>query len=179
MPIYEVSVEVHDGEHEYIQNNYVFCRDVDKAIKEVIELYEFNNKEYFRIYEHDPKTNKPIAWEGISDYRIYGIENAREAKLSVIGLSNNLDLTQLMHRPVLPLFSVDADWIWQYDNEIAYWWQQGDIVLEVLKNPVRFSSNDSCIKILYWSYFDFKDHVKEKQGLDYKLVKGKLENEDD
>jgi len=126
MPLYDVQVEIHDGEHEYNQHHYVFCKDIKEAQDAVIRDLSFNDKHFFNI-ETCPIGGEPISWiEVPPGYRIYKIGTIEEAKIRVLGLTSSLDLTELMHRPVLPLDTKSAEWIWSKGDCFEHWWDMGE-----------------------------------------------------
>jgi hypothetical protein len=175
MTIFCVQVTVHDGEHEYPFYEYVNTTSPEKARASVVKLYGFNKQsKNFKVIDHDVD-GMATQWEEQVGYRIYEIESVAPAMLHIDGITQTVDLSELMGRPVLPLFSKDTDWLWQKDNDVAYWWYMGDMVVEVLKLFHKISDNDSHISILYWSYFDLNKQAKAKEESGWKLTKGEID----
>ena len=174
MTIYDTVVSIHDGKAEYTQHHYTNTTSIEKAERSAIKNYGFNQKGHFNVHRRD-KDGNPDVWEERLGYRLYELEGTQPAKIYVDGMSNSIDLSELAGRPVLPLFSKDADWVWQFDNDVAYWWFHGDMVVEVLKLGAKTSENDSCISILYWSYFDINKHTKAKSEAGWVVTKGELD----
>jgi hypothetical protein len=171
--IYDTIVEIRDGEHEYQQHHYSNAKDAIEAEIMTKQFYGLNHRPDFKPTQRDDH-GKVIAWEEEHDYRIYKIEGTYEAKICVDGISSALNLSELAGRPVLPLFSKDADWTWGLNGAVAYWWDMGDMVVEVLDDPVRLSSEDSRISILYWHFFSVGEQIKAKQTTGWELLRGRI-----
>lgn len=126
MPIFDVKINIHDGEHEYIQSHYVYCKTEEEAQNKMISHLDFNNKTYFKIVDRD-SNNKPNAWEEKPGYRIYEIESVGKAKLNALGFNDiDIDLTSLFQYPVLPLNKKSAEVVWTKDDDCyEYWWYMG------------------------------------------------------
>jgi hypothetical protein len=161
MPLKRVTFEVTDGEYSYNQYEYVMALTDDEAIDRAIKQRCLNNKKMYNIEAKD-KTGRPCRWLTKDGYNGFQLSEVSDAILSVIGLHSPLYLNELMGRPILPLWSHRADWIWSHRNGREYWWYQGDIIIacNISNEP---SQNIHIFNISYWD----KD----------KIINAKLENE--
>ena len=170
MTIYKVDVTVRDGESEYPFYEYVNATSPQKARDEVVKLFGFNRKNGgFKFLEKDK-------WEEKIGYRIYEIKpNISPAQIYILGMRDAINLDELCKRPVLPLFSKDADWIWSISNQVEYWWYHGDYIVVAMYYPERLSENDSCLSITTFPYWDFKKHCDSMVENKWFLVKGDID----
>jgi len=174
MTIYKVQVTVHDGDNEYPFYEYVNAVSSEKARDVVIKNYGFHKK------SHNFKPLEENRWEEIVGYRIYEIEpDINPATIYVDGIvraddMSTLDLNKLANRPVPPFYSIDADWVWQLDNDVTYWFFHGDMILEInLQSDM--GEHDSRITVFYWSYFDQSTHARAKKEAGWELTRGELD----
>jgi hypothetical protein len=125
MSLFDVNIEIQDGEHEYIQHHYTFCKDIKEAKDSVVRNLNLNNERYFvKEYGIDGCV---IGWtEASPGYRVYKIGSINEARITALGLSASINLTELMRRPILPLDTKSAEWIWSRGDCFEYWWSMGE-----------------------------------------------------
>lgn len=125
MPIFGVAYEIADGESVYGDIDYVFAKTWEEAQEIWIKDMGLDDTTMFTCRSEDRDR-----WEEKAPgYRFYTIIGVDEASLYVAGLRQPLNLTALMHRPILPVYSETSDWMWKHGAEKQYWWYQGDIVL--------------------------------------------------
>ena len=82
-----------------------------------------------------------------------------------------------MYNPLvqIPLRTKDADWTWQYGDQVEYWFKQAGIVdgQEPMMVFVSLSAgDDSTIEINFWPMKDFKDQVKDMLKSGWVLSEG-------
>ena len=177
MAIYKAAITIHDGEHEYVEHRFVSQVSTKRVVQTIIKEFGFNQKKHFKVYE-TTTDGDPVAWEEVKPgYRIYefGEDCVSPARISVIGLQSDLGLNELMNRPVLPLFSKDATWIWGISNQIEYWWYHGDYVLVAMFYPTRLSKDDSCFSLTSFPYWDLKKHCDSMVENKWFLLKGDID----
>lgn len=150
MPIYSVPVTIHDGEHEYLDDFYVFAKDEKDAMRKAMENFSFNDEQFFGVEEEDENGN-PKTWVEKHGYRIYEFESGASLfRLQVWGLNTHLDINELMRRPVLPLKSSDAEWVWfSPDNHHIFWWYMGEYYVWT---EVAFEDTDQVYTGTFNSY---------------------------
>ena len=125
MPIFDVQIEIRDGEHEYIQHHYSFCEDIKEAEELVVRDLDLNDEHYF---EKEHSIDGCITgWTEVPPgYRYYKIGMIEEARINVLGLSTLIDLSKLMRCPSLPLDTKSTEWEWQRGDDYEYWWDMGE-----------------------------------------------------
>jgi len=125
MPLFDVNIEIQDGEHEYIQHHYTFCKDIKEAEESVVRDLDLNDEQYF-VKEHGVD-GCVTGWTEVSPgYRAYKVGTVEEARITAIGLSSSLNLTKLMHNPILPLDTKSTEWVWSKGDCFEYWWDMGE-----------------------------------------------------
>ena len=150
MPIFDVPIECSDGESTYTDHKYICAKIWEEAIQIVIQVRGFDDKERFKVFDTN-KDGKPYRWEEMPPgWRIFEIMQPVPLRIIAHGLSAPLDINELMSRPVLPLDSKQAEWIWNKSDRFEWWWYMGNYYVFCSYTP-----GDSNV-IYIGKFFDYE-----------------------